>query len=931
MPSSRLKHLIKENLWFRQLILVVIFASSCCLGMLACYLQYQRELEHLLAEKREALLSDSLQIQDLLVDPAEVLTSLHREPTTVQAISQNGQVNTTALASKLLDISNRHSQFLKVRFIDTRGREVVRVNRKADVPVLVPPENLQDKSNRYFVVDALQLANNQIYVSELDLNVENGLIQVPSIPTIRVATPVFDNNNQRLGALIINIDMSGLFNQLANHQSDTPLFIANHQGQWLLAPNPDKSWGFLRGQSSSLKLEQPQLWAAIQKAERGVFKFDHQLWLWSVTWPLSPSQAIHNHQVVSNAHLVLLYHIGEPQIRALQSRLAKTWWPVIILVSAIIAAAFYGLVKLLATRQSALLRAKQAEELNRALSRARAAEQEAMRFVQANINGIITIDSKARILSANPAAERLFGYPAGGLTGLSMAELIPKKYRFSEDLMGDEGLQPADMMQWVNGRTVYGLKQDGNPIPMQVNVNLMTDKKPYEFAVTIVNLTDRHRAQQKINYLETHDTLTNLPNRSALMTALGDALANSRKHHQYFLLAIVDLDFFKHINDSLGHEYGDQLLKATAERLSAIKGLNTCVYRICGDEFAVFVPGISELETSTAIITTVLSSFHKPFSVGQDKVWLQASAGISVYPLDGKTPEELLRNADSALYRIKQEGRNGFRFYTRDLTEQARKRQRLENDLRKAIKNVELQLAYQPQIDTRTNTLTGIEALLRWQHARLGPISPTEFIPIAEASGLMILIGNWVLLTACRQAKQWLDSGLDFGRVSVNISGSQFNKGGLSNYVLEVLQKTGLPAQCLELEVTESFITNESYTTAVEFKALQEAGVGLAIDDFGTGYSSLSRLKQMPFKALKIDRSFIKDTPEDSNDVAITKAVASIANNLGLEVIAEGVETKAQLDFVKSLGCYKVQGFYFSKPLPPDELFTIYSQQAMKA
>ena len=360
---------------------------------------------------------------------------------------------------------------------------------------------------------------------------------------------------------------------------------------------------------------------------------------------------------------------------------------------------------------------------------------------------------------------------------------------------------------------------------------------------------------------------------------------------------------------------GDELLQQISERLKqAIRNVDT-VSRISGDEFVVLLEDVNSPEDTVTAIEKLMAMFQHPFKVRGTEIHTSCSVGISLFPQDGTSTNELLRNADSAMYRAKEEGRNAYQFYTQEMTSAAMDHIILENALRGALKRKEFELVFQPQVTLDNERLIGLEVLLRWTHPKLGTIPPARFIPIAEQSGQIRDIGLWVLTEACNQGKQWLDKGYDFGRLAVNLSGQQLNSSEFSDLVVEVLSSTGLAGQYLELEITESFFMKNTASSIQTLQSIQQQGVLISIDDFGTGYSSLAYLKKLPITKLKIDHSFIRDIPNDSNDMAITDAIIALGKALKLQIIAEGVETRSQLDFLKQHDCQLGQGYFFSEPL----------------
>ena len=433
------------------------------------------------------------------------------------------------------------------------------------------------------------------------------------------------------------------------------------------------------------------------------------------------------------------------------------------------------------------------------------------------------------------------------------------------------------------------------------------------------DITEQRRSEEQIRHMAHHDALTQLPNRALLQDRIGQAIAKARRNKEVLALLFIDLDRFKLVNDSLGHPVGDRLLQAVARRLLTCTRAADTVARIGGDEFVVLLGDLDRPETARHVAQKVLEALAEPVTLDGHSLQVTPSIGICAYPNDGEDVDTLMRNADTAMYHAKQVGRNNFQFFTQSMNEAAQQRLHLENDLRHAAERGELLLHYQPQIDLRTGGIVGFEALLRWRHPQRGMISPAEFIPAAEETGLISPIGEWVLRTVSAQATAWHGSGHAQLQAAVNCSAKQFQDEGFVGAVARILRESAMPAERLELEITESVIIQHSEEVNARFQALEDMGVRISIDDFGTGYSSLSYLKRLSIHQLKIDQSFVRDIGADPNDAAIVSAIVTIAHSLGLEVVAEGVETPEQLAFLRAVGCDAAQGYLFSKPLPAAE------------
>jgi diguanylate cyclase (GGDEF)-like protein len=424
-------------------------------------------------------------------------------------------------------------------------------------------------------------------------------------------------------------------------------------------------------------------------------------------------------------------------------------------------------------------------------------------------------------------------------------------------------------------------------------------------------------AAERTEFLAYNDSLTKLPNRSMFSRLLNQAISVARRDCSQLAVLFVDLDRFKNVNDTLGHEAGDTLLKEMAQRLSSCLRESDCVARLGGDEFVLMAPCLNETDQLLPLAHKILAAVARPFALHGHEFHVTASIGISVFPSDGDDERVLMKNADIAMYQAKEDGKNTFAFYSAELNTHSVERLAFESSLLRALEDRQLQVHYQPKVDCQTGYMTGVEALLRWNHPDLGPVPPSKFIPVAEENGLIVSMGRWVLATACQQHMTWRALGHPPLRVAVNLSARQFYDSGLLADVCSILAETGMDATFLELEITESMLMHDVGKASEVLGAFKKLGIRLSLDDFGTGFSSLSNLKRFPIDTIKVDRSFVRDLPANEEDRAITDAVIAMGKTLHMTVVAEGVETQGQIDFLKQHACDECQGFFFSKAVSP--------------
>lgn len=535
-------------------------------------------------------------------------------------------------------------------------------------------------------------------------------------------------------------------------------------------------------------------------------------------------------------------------------------------------------------------------------------------------DGIVLLDFESgRITAANPAVVEMLGHDRADLIGKTLWESepfsqVPSCHATMAELADHDSVRRD---HWIL-RTGLGAAVDVEMISSHYTAD---DSDVVQ--CNLRNITDRKEAETRIHYMAMHDALTGLPNRTLLKDRLDHAIAQARRTNTQVAVLMLDLDHFKIINDSLGHHMGDQLLQVVAQRLQACVREGDTAARLGGDEFVLGLADVSASEDAAIVARKVIAALVEPFEIEDRKLYIGGSVGIACYPADGEESGSLLRAADTAMYDAKQRGRGDFRYFTPELNAAAQRRHVLTNDAHQACARGEFVLYYQPQIEIETGRIIGLETLLRWNHPVEGLISPALFIPLLEELGLMVEVGAWVLRTACLQNARWQADGLPPMRMAVNVSAQQLYRGDIVRTVAQALDESGLAPKWLELELTESLTLDDDQFSLRVMDDLKSLGIGLSLDDFGTGWSSLSCLRRFPIDRIKIDRSFMRDVTTDSAAAAVVESILHLARGLGLECIAEGVETHKQLNYLQDQHCLEMQGYLFCPPLPASEMPTL--------
>ena len=537
-------------------------------------------------------------------------------------------------------------------------------------------------------------------------------------------------------------------------------------------------------------------------------------------------------------------------------------------------------------------------------------------------DAVICTDISGNVTFLNPVAERMAGWSRQDAAGRPMAEVLRILDAASRQTTPNPMEKAVGQNQTVHlPSNCILIRRDGFEIPIEDSVAPIHDREGRATGAVIVfrDVSAARTMALQMTHSAQHDFLTGLPNRMLLNDRISQSIAFAQRHKKRIAVLFLDLDGFKHINDSLGHPIGDKLLQSIARRLVDCVRASDTVSRQGGDEFVVLLSEVEQSEHADVTARRMLQAVAEPHSIDQHDLYVTTCIGVSIYPDDGQDAETLVKNADTAMYQAKETGRESYQFFRSAMNVRAVERQSIEESLRRALERQEFTLHYQPKINLTTGGITGAEALIRWNHSVRGSVSPAQFIPVAEDCGLILPIGNWVLREACRQAREWVDAGLPLSSMAVNISAMEFRDDNFLESVFAALSETGLDPKSLELELTESVLMKRAESAASVLRTLRARGVQLAVDDFGTGYSSLSYLRKFPIDALKIDQSFVRQITTTPGDTAIVAAIISMGRSLRLRVVAEGVETQPELAFLQSHQCDEAQGYYFSRPVLPQQ------------
>lgn len=862
-----------------------------------------------------------------------------------------------------VDFMKKNPLYLQLTYLDSKGIERLSIDQRQGQIHLTDNELLEDQSHRSYFNHTMSLSEGEVYISDIERYSGHGSNDSTAEPIIRLATQVYDKRGRRQGVLLINVSGQIMLNIVQKQMPMNGLiFLIDPEGYYLAHQNAEKRWSQLRGNRFSLQSDFPGLddlpallsdgdFTHIAAEGNEIFvspistEFDKRRRWYIVR--LIPSSLFVDSARSYHLVILLITIFGILFSLVIGYTFSRVWLlaPIKKLtdMTGEISKGRYttmhpehhqndeiGELCTSFNQMSAALeqadqeRKKHLDVLNKEIAERKKVESDLLlhrTFFEQSTDAMFIADDETRFTYVNPAFSEITGYASEEVIGNETGLLHSGKHdsNFYKSIwrkIKKDGYWHGEIWERRKGKENF---------PALQTINTIRNENGETHYVSIFkDITRLKETENELWKLAHFDQLTNLANRKLLEERINQAISEAYRNKRVGSMIFLDLDNFKHINDSLGHNDGDLMLKEIAARLKAVFRCEDTVARLGGDEYVVLIPDLAvDVEGATHATTTVIQklfdTLQKPFSVKRYELHITTSIGIALFPSDGDTPQKLLRQADTAMYIAKNEGKNTFSFYHSGMQEMADQRLHMEREIRQALKTNELVVHYQPQYNARYD-LIGYEALIRWVHPEHGPISPSDFIPVAEESDLILEIGDKVMRDVCQQLIRANGSGSDIPQISVNISSRQFAHLNFIDWVYSILDETGVDPNKLVLEITEGMIIKNLDRTISNMQTLKKTGIRFSVDDFGTGYSSLAYLKQLPIDELKIDRSFVCDLENDQNDAAIVDTIVAMARHLNLEIIAEGVERKEQLDWLIECGCNGFQGYYFGAPVPADEI-----------
>ncbi|MBN2008685.1 EAL domain-containing protein [candidate division KSB1 bacterium] len=815
------------------------------------------------------------------------------------------------LSENYLIFSDQRDSYDQIRLIDNLGNEQLRIDNYDHRAQIISPNLLQNNLNHPYVFQTFKLKQHQIFVSAFDLNVEHGQLEEPYKPVIRFGIPLCKESQEPDMILVLNYKGSDLIHKLKNAFNDLPgqVFLTDEDGHWIIGPSPSDEWGHVlkANQNKMFKTHfDEKTWQLINAKTGHVFSNPFGIFVHHKIMPHDELNRNANDKNVSEllcqSYWQLIYFIPNEEIQTSGFKHLKNILPFVLAVFVFISVILWFYLK-------SRIRNKVDQARIRLLAK----------VFENSREGIILTDPNGKILEVNNAFMEITGY--------HKKEVINQTPRILKSGWNDHNFY-VDMWDQLKLKgfwqgEIWDRRKSGELYGQWLRISSIRSDKKGELSNYIgmsSDITERKQAQVQVHKLAYYDVLTGLPNRTLFMDRLGQAIAEAIRSKKMVALLFIDFDNFKQINDTLGHLIGDKFLQHVANTLTAkLREIDT-ISRLGGDEFTVILKNISNSITPVYVAQKIVDAFSSSHYIEQHEVFSSVSIGIAMYPQDSTDINELIKLADIAMYQAKEMGKNNYQLYHDDMNEAVMERSKIETRLRNSIQNDELFLYYQPQIDIKDHKVIGLEALIRWKNSDLGLVSPDKFISIAEESHLILDLTDWVLEQACLHLKNMVNEGFADLRLSINISSNYLKQRNITTHVLEIINSVGVPMHLLDFEITEKAFFDSIEDTAEKLNIFKSCGISISVDDFGTGYSSMNYLRRFPIDRLKIDKSLIQHIPSNQNDVEISRAIIALANALQMEVVAEGVETEEQLEFLKYQNCRIVQGFYFSRPKPPKDV-----------
>jgi diguanylate cyclase (GGDEF)-like protein/PAS domain S-box-containing protein len=907
-------HVLKRTLLIA-LPLIAIFGIA-----IFCYYSQQVAEVERDAQKMNQYVNQvlSLKVRHILRNISADARLLTNNPLLPRVFSNPKGVESRLIAEEWVEFSAQKGIYDQIRLLNLNGQEITRINLTPTGATIVNRDQLQQKVTRYYFHEAMSLYPGQIYLSPLDLNVENNQIEQPIKPMLRIAITVADKNNNKIGLLVLNYLAANLMHEIEAYSqlAYSKNLLLNQQGYYLHGLTRDTEWLFMypeKNQSRGIfSSNYAEVWRHINrsrdthlKTDKGIFSFQ-RLSFNELTDSPGPF----------TREFIIVSLVSTQQLLALKAPYREFAWGASMLALPIILI-FSALTTHFRSRELNAFDILQITEANQRL------------ILESVGEGIFGFDATGRLNFANSRAEILTGFRQSEMLGRKLHSLV----HTCEHSINQQHEKHCPLQQCLTqGKAQHQtddlfLRNNCETFPVEYICNpIIKNGTCLGGVLSFFDITRRKQAEQRIEYLALYDSLTNLPNKRLFIDRLEQQIASAKNNKQISALLYIDIDRFKQINDAMGHDNGDKILIETAHRLQYVTQQGDTIAHIGSDEFTLLLANhtfdTEDMAHHAQIIADeVMLILQQPYYLELNSIRLTVSIGITLFPFSDESASSILAQADTAVASAKQEGRFTTRFFKSEMEQATKGWLLIHNRMLEALANDSFSIVYQPKVE-QNGHLIGIEALLRWEDDDLGEVKPVDFIPIAEQSGLIQQISKFVIDQVCKQIKRWSDDGLieAFGRISINISPRQFSDKDFVNYILDSINLAEIPATTLELEITERTIVDNSKEINEKLSILREHGISFSVDDFGTGYSSLAYLQQLPLDRLKIDRAFITDVDKIHDRQSIVDAIILLANSLAMDVIAEGVETEEEMNYLLNAGCKEFQGFHFYRPMNTDTI-----------